>query len=391
MEYQAQLEQALAKLGSQVDGKIQAANAMAEEKIGAKFMGELKDLAAKFKETQDELTSLAQKSAVQAKASVKKTMGQAFSESDPWKSFQMGASSKARFEFQANTITGETASTPVDTITPFGRMAGIVPGATRQLTILDFIPQGNTNEAAVEYTREASFVNNAAETAQAATKPESDMTFGLNTAPVATISHCIPVSKQVLSDAPMLSSYIDGRMAYGVRLKLEQQILNGNGTAPNLRGILAAGNSTVVAVGDDTNAFDYTNSLKARVEVAEYIPDFYFVNPLDWSAIEKIKKSTGDASYVGADGAVNYINNGLQPLLWGLPVIKSNSVPAGTVIAGSRDAMMLWNRQGVTIDVSESDGNNFRTGLLTVRAEMRAAFTVFTPAALVRANLATLP
>ncbi len=391
MEFQAQLEQSLSKLGAQVDEKIKQANAQSEEKLGVKFMGELKDLSLKFKETQDELTALAQKSFATQAAEQKQTMGQAFSKSDSFKAFQAGTQPRARFEFQGNTITGETSSNPNNTLSPFERMGGIVSGPTRMLSILDFIPKGTTSSNAIDYTKEASFTNSAAEAAEAAQKAESALTFSLANAPVRAIAHFIKVTKQVMDDAPMLSSYIDNRMGYGVRLRLENQIINGNGTAPNISGILDSGNSTAVAVGTAANAFDYTNKLKYAVIGADFVPDFYFVNPVDWSAMEIIKRGAGDAAYVGAGGAISYVNNGLEARLWGLPVVASNSVPAGTVIAGSRDSMMLWTRQGVTIDVSESDSDNFQKNLLTVRAEMRAAFTVFRADALVTANLATLP
>ena len=390
MEFQAQLEASLSKLGAQVDEKIKQANAQAEEKLGAKFMGELKDLSLKFKETQDELTALAQKSFSSASSTQKETMGQAFSKSDAYQSFKAGTTNRARFEFQGNTISGETSSNPNDILGAFDRMTGIVGGPARTLSILDFIPKGTTTSNAIDYTKEASFTNNAAEAAEAAQKAESALTFSLANAPVRTIAHIIKVTKQVMDDAPMLSSYIDNRMGYGVRQRLEYQIINGNGTAPNISGILD-GNSTAVVVGTSANAFDYTNKLKYAVIGADFQPDFYFINPADWSAMETIKRGAGDAAYVGAGGAVSYVNNGLEPRLWGLSVVASNSVPVGTVIAGSRDSMMLWTRQGVTIDVSESDSDNFQKNLLTIRAEMRAAFTVFRNDALVTADLTTLP
>lgn len=390
IEFQAQLESGLQALGSQLDSKIKEANAQSEDKLSAKFMSELKDLGTKFKETQDELTALAQKSFTAQTETKKETMGQAFSKSDAFKAFQAGTQQRARFEFQGNTITGETASNPNDILAPFDRMAGIVSGPTRTLSILDFIPKGTTSSNAIDYTKESAFTNNAAETAEAAQKPESVLTFTLANAPVRTIAHFIKVTKQVMDDAPMLQSYIDNRMGYGVRLRLENQIINGNGTAPNIDGILS-GNSTAVAVGTAANAYDYTNKLKYAVIGSDFAPDFYFMNPADWSAMELTKRGAADAAYVGSSGAVSYVNGGLEARLWGLPVVASNSVPAGTVIAGSRDAMMLWTRQGVTIEVSESDTDNFQKNLLTIRAEMRAAFTVFRNDALVTADLTTLP
>ena len=47
---------------------------------------------------------------------------------------------------------------------------------------------------------------------------------------VITIAHWIPASRQVLDDAPMLQSYINVRMTYGLKLEEEDELLNGDGS-----------------------------------------------------------------------------------------------------------------------------------------------------------------
>ena len=144
-----------------------------------------------------------------------------------------------------------------------------------------------------------------------------------------------------------LASYIDSRMAHGVNNAIETQMINGDGTGQNLSGWLATGNSTAVVVGANVNFFDYANSLKYAVIAADYTADLYYVNPADWSAAEKLKD--GDGRYL-AEGAVTYINNNLQPMLWGLPVVMSNNVPVGTLVCKSRDADMLVDRQSTIVE-----------------------------------------
>lgn len=389
--YEEQIKTGFAQLNTKLNNEIKKINEAAaqNETVSKQAVTQLDDLAKKYAELEQDVSDLSQGSLGGGEA--RQTMGEAFSKSEAFKNFQAGTTPRAKFDFQANTITGETSSNPNDTHAPFERMPGIVPGAFRGLSILDFVPRGTTGSNAIEYTKEGTFTNAAAETAEAGQKPETDLTFTLENAPVRTIAHILKLSKQIMDDAPAVASYADRRLAYGVRLRLEQQIINGNNTAPNLGGVLAAGNSTATAVGAATNFFDYANTLKYAVIGADYQPDFYWVNPADWSAAEMVKRGSADAAYVAASGAVSYTADGLVPRLWGLPVVASNSVPVGTVVAGSSDAMMLWERQGVTVEMFEQDENNVQTNLVTLRAEMRAAFTVFRPEAIRTANLATLP
>ena len=191
----------------------------------------------------------------------------------------------------------------------------------------------------------------------------------------------------MLDDAPQLQSYIDARMRYGVNLRVEQQIIAGNGTSPNLSGILTTGNHTDATFVTADNNFDLANRMKYQVISADYNPDFYMMNPADWGGLERIHVGASDDRYVGADGAVAYLNNGLVPTLWGLPVILSNSVTAGKIICMSSDAVMFWNRQNTTLEIFEQDDTNVQKNLLTIRAEARGAFTTFRPAAVIVGDL----
>lgn len=385
-EFLAQLETKLGEHSSKVQSMIAEANAKQDEKMSSKFMAELNAHGKAFKDLQDEVTALAQKSFSSAPTKPQ-SIGKAFTSSDSFKAYASGQASRANFTFQANTV----LSSKDDVIVPFDRREGIVGGAFRPLSILDFVPKGTTTQDTVRYTKEATFTGAAAETAQGAQKPESSITFSAVNAPVQTIPTFLKIAKQVMDDAPAVESYINTRLQHNVRQRLDSQIINGNGTGANLSGILA--NSTAYAGASGmANGFDYTNGAKYAVIAADYQPDFWFVNPVDWSAqFERVKRGASDAAYVGASGAITYVNNGLQPLLWGLPVVASNAVPAGTVIGGSSDAMMLWMRDDVQIQAFEQDENNVQLNLVTIRAEMRAAFTVFRNDALVTLNLATLP
>jgi len=356
--------------------------------VAASVKADLKSMADDFKSVQDELQGIKQKGVKLEREAPALSMGAQFVQSDSFKNYREGKSNKAKVEFK-NTIIGEGGSpqNPTNDIVPLQTMPGIVGGAFRGLRILDAIPQGVATGNTVHYTRELLFTNNAAEKAEGTQKPESVLTFEGVDVPVRTIAHFLKVSKQVLDDAPALQSYIDSRMRYGVQLRVEQQIVNGNGTSPNLSGILDSGNYTVLTANSADNDLDFANRAKYAVIASDYMPSFYMINPADWGRIERLKKGTGDASYIGAEGAVAYLQNGLVPTLWGLPVIASNSVPASTLVCMSSDAVMFWNRQGTTVEIFDQNEDDVEKNLLTIRGEARGAFTVFRPAAVVAGTL----
>lgn len=357
--------------------------------VAASVKADLKAMADDFKSVQDQMTTLMQKGVKLEQPEMPKSMGAQFVESDSFKNYKSGAANKAKMEFK-NTITGEAGSPaePSNAIVPLQTMPGIIGGAFRQLRIMDVIPKGAASGNTIHYTRENLFTNNAAERAEGVLKPESVLTFEGVDAPVRTIAHFLKVSKQVLDDAPALQSYIDTRLRYGVNLRIEQQVLNGNGTSPNLSGILDTGNFTSLTAATDDNDFDFANRAKYTVIASDYMPSAYLINPADWGRMERLKVGvTGDARYIGADGVVGYLQGGLVPTLWGLPVIASNSVPAGTLVCLSSDATMFWQRQGTVVEIFDQNEDDVEHNLLTIRAEARGAFTVFRPAAVVAGTL----
>jgi HK97 family phage major capsid protein len=99
------------------------------------------------------------------------------------------------------------------------QVPGIVMPGLRRLTIRDLLAQGRISSNSLEYVREEVFTNNADIVAEKALKPESDITFSKQTANVRTIAHWVQASRQVMDDAPMLQSYVNNRLLYGLALK----------------------------------------------------------------------------------------------------------------------------------------------------------------------------
>ncbi len=305
------------------------------------------------------------------------TLGQMVIAADGFDSYASGNGGKS-FTFQANTIIGQDGS-PLensDTLVAPDRLPGIIPGAFRSLKVQDVLPQAQTGSNMVEYTRELLFTNNAAETNEGEQKPESVLTFELVQAPIKTIAHFIKVSNQVLDDAPALQSYIDTRLRFGVEKRIDEQLLKGNGTGGNISGILNTGNHTVFTPTTGENALDSINRAIYKVYEADYAPTAIIMNPADWGAIERIKRGSSDAAYVIGDPSAM-----IGPRLWGLPVVVTNAMTAGSFVVAAFDiAYQVWNREGTKVEMFAQDEDNVQKNLITVRAEGRKALAVYRPA-----------
>jgi HK97 family phage major capsid protein len=119
------------------------------------------------------------------------------------------------------------------------RAPGIVMPGQRRLTVRDLLTPGRTASNSVQYVKETGYTNNAATVSETSgpTKPQSDIKFDVLTSNVTTIAHWVLATRQILDDVPMLQSYIDGRLRYGLALVEENQLLNGSGTGTDLAGI----------------------------------------------------------------------------------------------------------------------------------------------------------
>jgi HK97 family phage major capsid protein len=366
------IEGKLKEISAKADGQMQTLG-----KVDADTKTALENLGKQQLEYAERLLQLEQKGAAgPANQPADETLGAQFVKTAAFEAFKSGGAQKARAELK-NTVTNTVGNTFSD------RRPGIVEGAFRMFTLEDLLTSLPTTSTSIDYVRELAFTNAAAETTEGEAKPETSITTQLVSKPVATVAHWIKISKQLASDNAMLAAYINQRMIYGVNLRVENQIIAGNGTAPNMEGFTRAGNFTahgytaasLTAAGLLNNRFDLIGKMLGDCVVADFPADAIMVNPSDWWTMRLAKDSQG--RYILGDPGST-----VAPSLFGVPVVASNAMTADTVLVASlRNAATFYNREGVTVDMSESDSDNFTRNLITIRAERRCLLAVERPAA----------
>jgi HK97 family phage major capsid protein len=239
-----------------------------------------------------------------------------------------------------------------------------------------------TTSNAIEFTKENAFTNNAAEAAEGSAKAESAITFTLVSMPISTVAHWIKISRQLAADNAALAAYVNARMVYGVNRKVESQLVAGDGAAPNISGILDSGNYTAHgylsgALGSTLAKLVLIRKVIGDLYAAGYPADAIILNPVDWATIETELLTT-------AAGQVPFrYDEAGRPILFGIYVVQSVGMTADQFAVGAfRQAATIHNREGVVVEMSDSDGDNFTKNLVTIRAERRLALAVEVPAAI---------
>jgi HK97 family phage major capsid protein len=324
-----------------------------------------------------------------------KSVGEAFVKSNAYnalvegmKSGKLGniwSSGAVEIPFDAKATVTSTASPIVQPDV----QGGMLDYLHRRLTVADLLAQGTTDSSTVRYLREVTNTNAAAFVAEGADKPESTIVFDQVDEPVRKVATFLPVSDEMLEDVAQLRSYLDGRLRLFVQHAEEASILNGNGTAPNLRGLLqrsgiqTATRATLETSSGATNPTAADALFQAIVNVQQNAliePDGIIIHPTNWAAIRLLKD--GNDQYFGGGPLQGQYGNGgiVQNSLWGLPVVVTSAIAQNTALVGAfRTAAQVYRRNNLTVEASNSHSDFFQKNLTAIRAEQRLALAVYRP------------
>lgn len=320
-----------------------------------------------------------------------KSLGECFLADEGVKAF-LGSSSKrgtahVKIEGKAVVSLGTNATTlgagtsPSNSLIQADRQ-GMVLLPDRPLTVRDLITPGQTSSNSIEYAVEVAFQNMAAPVAEMALKPKSDISFDLKQTGVKTIAHFMKASRQIMDDVPMLRSFIDGRLRYGLQYVEEAEVLNGDGTGQHLLGLIpqATAYSAPFAPTDET-PIDRLRLAALQASLALYPSTGYVLHPTDWARIEMIKDGMGRYLIGDPQGTI-------APRLWGLQVVASMAMTAGTFLTGAfKLGAQIFDRMAIEILLATENEDDFVKNMVTIRGEERLALAVYRPAAFITGNL----
>jgi HK97 family phage major capsid protein len=344
-------------------------------------------VSTEVKAVDDRLTKLEVKSnrALEGELVERKSAGQQFTQSDQYKNRQGFRTDHVELKFAPETKDISNGGGSAQALTTQYRNPTIFRDPNRQVLIRDLLTTIPVTDSAVEVMRELVFTNSAAPQAgELAAKAKSDITYSQETYVVQTMAHYIIASRQILSDVPRLQSEIDNRLMYGLDLLSDDQLLLGDGTGNNLKGLLVDANVPDLgasAAETGTIWVDFIRSAVTALQLNNYSATAVVVSPADWEILETSKGT--DGHYIWAT-----VPQGGEARMWRIPVVVSNAMPEGQFLMGDfAMGATIYDRQQKSVYTSDSHADLFISNGIAILAEERLAFAIERPRAFVKGTL----
>jgi hypothetical protein len=263
------------------------------------------------------------------------------------------------------------------------------PTVIRDLFANENMPSGDT----IEYAAQTGFDNAAAAVAQATAvdgtgltggvKPQSSVGWVERTAKASWIATWMATTRQALADESQMRSLIDNQGRLMIRLEEDDQLLNGNGTPPNISGILDQPSiQTLDLTGEDNLDGIRTARRLVKTGLSRLDPTFIIVNPIDSEEVDILKDDNG--LYRGGNPIGNFTFDGS---IWKLQRVESEAQAEGHATVGARAGATVYERQPIQVLTADQHADFFVRNLVVILFEERIAFPVYFPTAFVDVTL----
>ena len=255
------------------------------------------------------------------------------------------------------------------------RLEGINDIAEREAKSYALFPKLRTAANTIEWVYETGQDGTIDGTAEGAAKDQIDNDFVVTSVALVKRAAYFKVSTEMLDDVSFMEGWLRNKLIVRLFLDVDNQVLNGNGTAPNLKGIVDY--ATAFAAGTFANAVDSANDADSLVVAANQIrlanhngALTIMMHPSDVAALKLVKLSASDKRYVERLMMV-----GSQMSLDGIPIIENTNITAGDFLIGDFAKGTIVEKSGIEIEIG-LDGNDFTKNMRTILAEWRGQLFV---------------
>ena len=392
-------KQELDALCEKIDSKLEESAQQVKDNLKHEVdnfkSNEIKDLLDKHSNIVDRLDAIEVENKKPTSQPVYKTKGEVFADalnkSESLKAMKDGSRGNASLEIKADVLISSdfSGANSARDATGVMRVDGIKRDPSNITNMMGIIPVGNTDSNVIRFVKESAYTNNAANTAEGSAPTDSEFQLTAEDAVVQKTTAVMVISQEMLDDTPGLSSYLSQRLPGKINTVIDDQLIGGSGSSPNLLGLLNGG--TVFAAGGFANAIESAQELDVlyvamnQLAIANFAATGIVLNPTDFHKIALLKDTTNEYlrgnSLISADGFFR-IN--------GVPVYMNNKLSAGNFIVGDfAQGSQVWQREGLRVDFGYEDGDNFSKYLVSVRGIARIAHSVYLPNAYSRGSFAT--
>lgn len=313
------------------------------------------------------------------KQAAPRSLGDAFVDSAQYKQYAKDprrSGQTAGIEYGSGYGFKTTFTTATATVTGYDRQAGIVMLGQQQPSVADLLARGQTTLNTIRYIQEDTYTNAATTVTEGASKPEATFDTSEVDAAVRKIAVTAKVTDELFADFPAIRDYINERLPFMVRMQEDSQLLTGDGNAPNLLGILNVPTIQTQAKGSDPTPDAIYKAMIKIMTVGFFMPDGVVMHPLDWQDVALLR--TADGLYIWGNPAQ------AEPVqrIWGLNVVLTTSETQNTALVGAfKLGAQVFYREGIRVEATNTNSDDFVKNLITIRAEQREALAVYRPKA----------
>jgi len=263
-------------------------------------------------------------------------------------------------------------------ITPPVLLPGLLERTHEPQRIMDALPATGMSAPAVAYLRHNSTTGSPTTVAPGGLKPELSFVVDTVTIRAAKIAAHVAVNDEDLSDYSDFSDYVATELMRAIIDTENGQLLNGAGVGTDMLGMLSTTGALTRALGTDTPLDAVEQSINdLRVGSAFAVADLLVMHPSTRSKLRRQKDSM-NRYLVNPDPTIDEADS-----LFGIPLVVTTTCPIGTVLAAdARKAAMVYVRQGLSIETTPYNTDDFTHNLTRFRCEERLALATPRPAAM---------
>lgn len=263
------------------------------------------------------------------------------------------------------------AATDVVTSVQIADVDRSVAPQPRRNAVADYFTVSTISGNAITYFLQGAYEGTPAATAEGAKKPQNSTSFAPKTLPLTKVAAYIKETDEILYDEPFLASEVQNSLIYQIGKVEDSTVVNAVKTTTGI-GAETYGGSTTVTFAD--GILKAIQKIKAD---SAYDASVVMLNPADLFTLLTAKDENGQY-YGGGYFSGAYGNGGynVPANIWGVQILTSSNITAGTALVAAREAVKIWKKGGIDVRLFEQNEDDAIYNRVTLVGEERLAAAV---------------